>query len=211
MHDALRTYVLFHLGSLNDSVNNWFDKGKVVRYINDISMINRIEVTMSQPRQRHVPLKIEERQELDRRKRDYEDSTGDCGDWGKFLSNVTLAGLAALGVYATAAVTKRTPIVWQVSCSQCDVRFPIQVPNPVPRRLEKVKCLNCSRELVVDFAKAEPGTPDEREDDTENTYTPYCHYCQMPIKTTFSDENQQGVGYLECPRCGRVPRISAWE
>ena len=166
---------------------------------------------MTQPRQRHIPLNIEERRELDRRKRDYEDSTGDCGDWGKFLSNVSLAGLAALEVYTMASVTKRAPTIWQVACSQCGVRFPIQVPNPVPRRLAQVRCLNCSRELVVDFAKPEPVVSDEHEADADNTYTPYCHYCQLPIKTTFSKGNPQVVEYLECTRCGRVPRISAWE
>ncbi|MGB2583787.1 MAG: hypothetical protein WBC89_06505 [Dehalococcoidia bacterium] len=166
---------------------------------------------MTQPRQRHIPLNIDERQELDRRKRDYESRTGDVGDWGKFLGTVSLAGLAALGVYAMAQAIKRAPTVWQVDCSSCGVGFPIQVPNPPPWRLAWVKCPNCGAELVIDFAKSALVVSNEHEADSDSVRIAFCHVCQQPIKATFSRVNPQGVEYLECERCGRVPGIRSWE
>ena len=166
---------------------------------------------MTQPRQRHIPLNIGEREEMDRRKRDYEDKTGDVGDWGKFLANVSLAGLAALGVYTMAEATKRAPTVWQVNCSSCRVGFPIQAPNPPPWRLAQVKCPNCSAELVIDFAVSESVLPNEHEADSDGVRIAFCHVCQQPITATFARVNPRGVEYLECERCGRVPGVRSWE
>ncbi len=160
---------------------------------------------MTQPRQRHIPLSIDERRVLDRRKREYEDRTGDTGDWGKFLGTISLAGLAALGIYAMAEATKRAPTVWQVDCSRCGMGFPVQVPNPPPWRLAQVRCPNCSSELVVDFAKSASGVSNGREGGPDSVYTAYCNVCQQPIKAGFSKVNPQGVEYVECARCGRVP------
>ncbi|HEY48695.1 MAG TPA: hypothetical protein G4O13_01460 [Dehalococcoidia bacterium] len=166
---------------------------------------------MKQPRQRHIPLNIEERQELDRRKRDYEYVTGDTGDWGKFLGIVSLAGLAALGVYSMAQVGRLAPTVWQVNCPHCRMGFPIQVPNPTPWRLTKMGCVNCSAELVVDFAKPEPDSSSSYEGGAEGEYSAYCYNCQQPIKANFSHVSQRGFEYLKCPHCDRVPRMSSWE
>lgn len=166
---------------------------------------------MSQPRQRHIPLSIDDRRVLDWRKREYEDRTGDTGDWGKFLGIISLAGLAALGIYAMAQATKRAPTVWQVNCSLCGEGFPIQVPNPPPWRLAQVRCPNCSSELVIDFAEPASSVSNRHEAGPDSVYTVYCNVCQQPIKTAFSKVNPQGVEYLECPRCGRVPSISSRE
>lgn len=166
---------------------------------------------MSQPRQRHIPLSIDERRELDRRKREYEDRTGDTGDWGKFLGIISLAGLAALGIYAMAQATKRAPTVWQVSCSHCGTGFPIQVPNPPPWRLAQVRCPDCSSELVVDFAKSASGVSNGQVVGPDSVYAAYCQVCQQPIKPAFSKVNPRGVEYLECARCGRVSSIRSRE
>ena len=166
---------------------------------------------MTQPRQRHIPLSIDERRVLDRRKREYEDRTGDTGDWGKFLGIISLAGLAALGIYAMAQVTKRAPTVWQVDCSRCGMGFPIQVPNPPPWRLAQVRCPSCSNELVIDFAKSASGVSNGHEAGPDSLYTAHCHVCQQPIKASFSKVNPRGVEYLECAHCGRVPSISSRE
>jgi hypothetical protein len=159
---------------------------------------------MTQQRQRHIPLNIDERRELDRRKRDYEDLTGDSGDWARFLRTVTLAGLAALGVYEWAHAVKRAPTVWQVDCTGCGSRFPVRVPNPLPWRLADVKCPNCSMALVMDFAQVTSTESNGHEALADRAYAPRCRYCQQPIRTTFSRLDRQGLQYLECANCGRV-------
>jgi len=166
---------------------------------------------MLQPRQRHIPLKIDIRQELDRRKRDYEERTGDTGDWGKFLGIVSLAGLTALGIYDMAPAMKRAPNVWQVKCPRCGVIFPVQVPNPPPWRLTQVGCPKCDSELVIDFAKQASGISGGRESRLEGVYTAYCHDCAQPIETPSSKVNPQEVEYLRCAICGRVARGRSWE
>ena len=163
---------------------------------------------MIQPRQRHVPLNTEVRQELDRRKRDYEDKTGDIGDWAKYLTIVSLAGMAALGIYAVAQVAKRGPTVWQVRCTRCGVIFPIQVPNPPPWRLAQVACPKCTGELVLDFTKATAIASTGQEVGPGSIY---CHYCEQPIDSSASKVNPQGIEYLKCARCDRVARMRSWE
>lgn len=165
---------------------------------------------MPEPRQRNIPLNINERYQLDKCKQDYENSTGDAGDWGKFLGTVTLAGLAALGIYALAQATRRAPTVWQVRCANCPTVFPIQVPNPPPWRVTQVACPNCSTELVIDFARPASSLRNGHgvgSSDAEDTiYTAYCHYCQQPIELVHSSGrvNPNGVEYLRCPTCGQV-------
>ncbi len=166
---------------------------------------------MPEPRQRNIPLNINERQELDQRKRDYESRTGDAGDWGKFLGVVTLAGLAALGVYAVARATRREPpTIWQVNCPQCSTVFPIQVPNPPPWRITQVMCPHCNTELVIDLFKPASSLPNGSQSSNSSTedaaYTAYCHYCKQPIELVGSSSrvNPNGVEYLKCPTCGNA-------
>ena len=166
---------------------------------------------MPEPRQRNIPLNINERHQLDKRKQDYQNSTGDTGDWGKFLGVVTLAGLAALGIYGLAQATRREPpTVWQVNCPHCSTAFPIQVPNPPPWRVTQVTCPRCSTELVIDFASPASsfrnGQPSNSTDVGDTTYTAYCHYCQQPIELLHSNSrvNPEGAQYLRCPTCGNV-------
>jgi len=159
------------------------------------------------PRQRHIPLNIDVRDELDRRKRDYEDRTGDTGDWGKFLGLVSLAGLAALGIYRVAQANRLTPTVWQVDCLQCRMGFAIQVPNPPPWRMSKVRCPNCGGDLVIDFVGSATIVSSEHEKGMESAYTIECHFCRQPIKAASSNVNPQAIEYLECTRCGRMPRM----
>jgi hypothetical protein len=165
---------------------------------------------MTEPRQRNIPLGIEERRRLDRHKQDYENGTGDTGDWGKFLGVVTLAGLAALGIYALARVTRREPTVWQVNCPTCLTAFPIQVPNPPPWRVNQVTCPTCHTELVIDFARLasslQNGHQSNSADVGDTAYTAYCHFCHQPIEFVRSAHrvNPRGVEYLRCPTCRNV-------
>jgi hypothetical protein len=159
------------------------------------------------PRQRHVPLSIYEREELDRRKRDYEEKTGDTGDWGKFLKTVSLAGLAALGVYSVAPAARRGPTVWQVKCSRCAVMFPVRVPNPPPWRLADLSCPKCDSGLVIDFARQAPDVANGNEGSGGGSLDLYCHYCEQPIEASSSKISPRGVEYMECARCGRAARL----
>lgn len=165
---------------------------------------------MPEPRQRNIPLNMNERRELDQRKQDYENRTGDTGDWGKFLGIVTLAGLAALGIYGLAQATKRAPTVWQVNCPYCSAVFPIQVPNPPPWRVTQVACPNCGTELVIDFARPASslwnGHQLNGSSAGDTIYTAYCHYCGQPVELIHpsSRVNPDGVEYLRCPTCGSV-------
>lgn len=163
---------------------------------------------MPEPRQKNIPLDINERQQLDRRKQDYEKRTGDRGDWGKFLGVVTLAGLAALGIYKLAQATKREPTVWQVDCPHCSAVFPIQVPNPPPWRVTQVACPSCNTELVIDFEKPVSslwvGRDSNNPITSSTVYTVYCHHCRQPIELLSSNVNPHGVEYLRCPSCGNI-------
>ena len=159
---------------------------------------------MSEPRQRHIPLNLEDRKELDQRKQDYEDATGDSGDWGKFLRTVSLAGLAALGVYSGAQVSRATSTVWQAGCPNCATRFPVRVANPPPWRLASSHCPNCNRELVMDFAEPGQAVGSSPENAAEGVYTIDCRYCQQPIRSDSAVIRARGVAYLECPNCGRA-------
>ena len=164
---------------------------------------------MPEPRQRNIPLNINERQQLDQRKQDYENRTGDTGDWGKFLGIATLAGLAALGVYTIAQATKRAPTVWQVHCPHCPTMFPIQVPNPPPWRVTQVACPNCRTELVIDFSLTASGLSNEQADGlpmADTIYTAYCHHCQQPLELVHSHSklNPNGAEYITCPSCGNA-------
>lgn len=165
---------------------------------------------MPEPRQRNIPLNINERRELDQRKQDYENRTGDAGDWGKFLGIATLAGLAALGVYAVAQAIKRAPTIWQVWCPHCSTQFPIQVPNPPPWRVTQVMCPTCSTELVIDFARPASslwnGQQPDGSETVQDSYSAYCHHCGQPIQlhNSISRVNPSGVEYLRCPICGNV-------
>lgn len=161
------------------------------------------------PRQRHVPLNIHEREELDRYKRDYEEGTGDVGDWGKFLKIVSLAGLAALGVYSVAPAWQREPTVWQAKCPRCGVMFPIQVPSPPPWRLARVECPKCESGLVIDFAKQAPDMLNKNEDSPGGGLNVYCHYCEQPVPASPLNVNPRRVEYMECARCGRAARLRA--
>ncbi len=155
-------------------------------------------------RQRHVPLRIHDRLELDRRKRDYEERTGDVGDWGEFLGVVTLAGMAALGIYSVAQMDRLASVIWQVRCSSCGVRFPVKAPSPAPWRLSRVTCVKCEAELVLDFVKASDNAGDTP---SQKPVVLRCHYCEQEVDPNATAVNPHEVEYLKCPRCDRVIRL----
>jgi endogenous inhibitor of DNA gyrase (YacG/DUF329 family) len=169
---------------------------------------------MKEPRQRNIPLNINERRELDQYKEHYESLTGDTGDWGKFLSIATLAGLAALGIYSLAQATKRSATIWQVNCPNCPTEFPIQVPNPPPWRITQVVCPDCETELVIDFTKPASillnGQQSNSNEAGDTVYTAYCPYCDQPIELGNASYgvNPRGAEYLKCPTCNNVAKYA---
>jgi hypothetical protein len=104
---------------------------------------------MDRPRQRQIPVTRQERERLDEHKQRYEQATGDHGDWGRFLGIVTLAGLAALGIYGLARATRRSTDSVTVSCPSCAENFALALPQPEPRVVEAI-CPRCNAEIVVD-------------------------------------------------------------
>lgn len=103
---------------------------------------------MSDPRQKPIPITSQERAELEDQKRRYEDSTGDRGDWGKFLTTVTLLGLAAAGIYALTKATARSRQSVNVECCECGETFIMAVPSLADRAIYTT-CPHCGEELVV--------------------------------------------------------------
>ena len=105
---------------------------------------------MAKPRQRPIPVTRREREQLDSAKARYEQTTGDTGDWGKFLGTVIFLGLAGLGVYKLAKITIRSPESVSVGCPQCGNEFLMVLPEDVSRIIP-VNCPHCQEELVVDL------------------------------------------------------------
>lgn len=103
---------------------------------------------VSEPRQRPIPVTRQERELLEERKRRYEESTGDRGDWGAFLRTVTLLGLAAAGVYTLGRVIARSRQSINVECAGCRGTFVVALPDQVGRAVH-ITCPYCGVELVV--------------------------------------------------------------
>lgn len=105
---------------------------------------------MVERRQRPIPVTSQERRFLEEQKKRYENSSGDTGDWGKFLASMALLGLAAAGIYALANATKRTPQSVDVKCSVCSNTFIMAVPAGAVNIIH-TKCPYCQSELVVNL------------------------------------------------------------
>jgi len=103
---------------------------------------------MGEPRQKPIPITRQERALLEDQKRRYEQSTGDRGDWGKFLGTIALLGLAAAGIYALSRATSRTKQSVNVRCEICRKTFIMAVPNRADRAIYTT-CPHCGGELVV--------------------------------------------------------------
>ncbi len=103
---------------------------------------------MNKPRQRPIPVTSQERDILEQHKDRYEQSTGDRGDWGKFLGTMTLLGLAAAGIYGLAKATTRSRQSVDVECIECGEMFVMAVPNQRDQAIYTT-CPHCGYELVV--------------------------------------------------------------
>jgi len=103
---------------------------------------------MVERRQRPIPVTGQERTILAEQKKRYEQSTGDRGDWGKFLGTVTLLGLAAAGIYALASATTRSGQSVSVECAGCGESFLMAIPSGTDRAIYTI-CPHCDKELVV--------------------------------------------------------------
>ena len=100
------------------------------------------------PRQRPIPVTADERRRLDEAKSRYERTTGDEGDWGRFLSTVTLLGLAAAGVYSLAKALSKTEQSVTVCCPTCGKDFLMAFQIGADRAILTI-CPSCSADLVV--------------------------------------------------------------
>ncbi len=109
---------------------------------------------MSEPRQRPIPVTSQERAVLEQQKRLYEKATGDSGDWGEFLGKIALLGLAAVGVYALAKATQRSPQSVDVDCGSCGGKFVMALPKGAGGAVYTT-CPHCSVELVVPLGTSE--------------------------------------------------------
>lgn len=103
---------------------------------------------MNKPRQRPIPVTSHERELLEQQKRRWEESTGDSGDWGKFLGTAILLGLAAAGVYNLARATSRSRQSVDVECPECGYSF-VMVADRDKQRAIYTTCPECSEEIVV--------------------------------------------------------------
>jgi len=109
---------------------------------------------MVERRQKPIPVTNQERALLEEQKLLYEKSTGDSGDWGKFLENIALLGLAALGIYAIAKATQRTQQSVDVNCAVCSKDFVMAV-STVSLKIVHTKCPYCQSELVVNLGNTQ--------------------------------------------------------
>ena len=107
---------------------------------------------MEKRRQRPIPVTSREREFLDQYKKRYEKSTGDTGDWGNFLSTITLLGLAAAGIYMSVKAAKETANSASTQCGVCGQTFLIAISDQVGRAVH-VNCPHCQAELVVDLVE----------------------------------------------------------
>lgn len=101
-------------------------------------------------RQRPISVSGREHQALEKQRRQYEEVTGDKGDWGKFLGTMSLLGLAAIGVYGLAKAIERSERSVKVECSECQKVFPMALPSE-PVTIVQVPCPYCDTDLVVNL------------------------------------------------------------
>ena len=106
---------------------------------------------MTEPRQKPIPVTSQERKFLEEQRQRYEERNGDSGDWGQFLGSVVLLGLAALGVYALARATNRTPQSVNVQCPTCSSAFLMALPTGIGQTVY-IRCPHCQSELVVNLS-----------------------------------------------------------
>ena len=105
---------------------------------------------MPRPRQKPIAVNADDRARLDSAKLSYERAMGEKVDWGKFLANISLLGLAAVGVYALGKAAARSTQSVDVTCHACRRIFLMAVPDGTPRAV-LIVCPNCGREVVVDL------------------------------------------------------------
>ena len=105
---------------------------------------------MVEPRQRPIPVTTEERRDLDRYKQQYEEHTGNTGDWGEFLEAIVIFGLAALGIHALSRAVRRSEDSVDVLCATCSQNFIMAVSRGIGPVVKTV-CPHCNSELIVDM------------------------------------------------------------
>jgi hypothetical protein len=105
---------------------------------------------MKMPRQKPIPVTSQEREILEERKHLYEQTTGTRGDWGLFLNNITLLGLAAAGVYNLASIESRGQYSVNLKCGHCRHIFLMALPHEAGQAL-LIPCPKCRKELVIDL------------------------------------------------------------
>ena len=103
---------------------------------------------MSERRQRPIAITTRQRTQLDERKLRYEKATGTEGEgWGRFLDNVTLFGLAQVGVYQMARLVTCNNKTATGACP-CGKEFLI-IMTPEVGEVVQIPCPECHAELVM--------------------------------------------------------------
>ena len=106
---------------------------------------------MTERRQRPIPVTNHERAFLEEQKKRYETSSGETGDWGKFLGTVTLLGLAAAGIYSLVNASRRSSQSVDVRCAVCQNVFVMALPTGCGNAVY-TRCPHCQSELVVNLS-----------------------------------------------------------
>jgi hypothetical protein len=99
-------------------------------------------------RQKQIAVTSREGEVLHHRKRLYEQRTGDSGDWGNFLSSITILGLVTAGVYGLAKLLEHDVSSAKVECPECKQTFPIALPDDVGQAIHVI-CPLCEAELAI--------------------------------------------------------------
>lgn len=108
---------------------------------------------MPEYQKRHIAVSPEERRRLEAAKQRFEQTEG-SSDWGGFLTAVTAAGLAALGVYGVAKLRERSERSVNVVCPDCAFEFTVALAIGAqgPATIIEFDCPHCPAELVLDLA-----------------------------------------------------------
>jgi hypothetical protein len=105
---------------------------------------------MKSGRQKPISVTSQEHDVLENRRRRYQDRTGDAGDWGKFLGDVSLLGLAAVGIYGLVRAVERNSHSARVQCPSCGRVFPVALANE-RATIVQIPCPLCDADLVVNL------------------------------------------------------------
>jgi hypothetical protein len=104
---------------------------------------------MPDPRQRPIPVTVEERKILNALKDKYEQITGDKGTWSHFLLNIALFSLTAIG----ANKLSKQVAPGRFQCPECLATITVVSAKPLFVGFVLISCPECNKEIVVGFER----------------------------------------------------------